>query len=375
MRHSVPAVRAVQNGREIFTAFIPANIYAALNITVERFDPAKPYDEDDQGYQRAPENNRARKFTRYLSQPDAISPTSILLNDRFSQVQFDPRTNTLSIDPTKPLFNVDGQHRGLGYKFRFEEDAAFGGFPIPVVITKGMPKLKEMIQFRVINSTAKGVATALVNAILAKLQSEEGDDAIDKSSHKSVVGYKITESLNNDPKSPWHNLIILPNQKAWTKREVLEDPTREYTRVLKANSFVDALKPVYDYMLGHTIADDLDSRAKKIAIVVNEFWLALKAMMPEAFDKPTDYALFYSGGVGPLHFVLRDLLGKMHVGRRDFVKDEFLKMMKDSSRLRDPDFWHSENREGAVIYSGKANWPDLAKLIIEDMEESAAPTI
>jgi DGQHR domain-containing protein len=370
MRHSLPAVRAVQNGNVIYTTFIPAKIYADLNIVVERFDSDKPYDDPDQGYQRSPENNRARKFTRYLEEPDAMSPTAIMLNDRESQIVFDPKTNTMSIDTGRPLYNYDGQHRGLGYKFRVENDPSFGTFPIPVVITKGIPKLKEMMQFRVINSTAKGVATALVNAILANLQSEAGDEAIDKSSHKSVVGYKVTEALNSDPESPWHKLIILPNQKAWTKREVLEDGARENTRILKANSFVDALKPVYDYMLGHTIAASLDERAAKITEVVNEFWKAIKEMMPEAFDKPADYALFYSGGVGPLHLVLRDMLGKMHIGRRPFVKDEFLAMMSASSLLRDTDFWYSENREGAVIYSGKASWIDLTKRIIEDMEES-----
>src|SRR5687768_11818316 len=82
MRHSVPAVRSVQNGQQIFTGFIPAKVYAALNIRVERFDASKELDDPDQGYQRSPENNRARKFTRYLDQPDAVSPTAILLNDR-----------------------------------------------------------------------------------------------------------------------------------------------------------------------------------------------------------------------------------------------------------------------------------------------------
>jgi hypothetical protein len=36
-----------------------------------------------------------------------------------------------------------------------------------------------MTQFQTINSTAKGVATALVDAILANLQSTKGDEAIE----------------------------------------------------------------------------------------------------------------------------------------------------------------------------------------------------
>lgn len=374
MRYSVPAVRAVQNGQELFLFFLPAKTLIALPIQVERFDPDKPYDDPEQGYQRVAEKNRARRFARYLEAPAAVSPTAIMLNDRDQQSKYDPKSGILIFDSDKgPIFNYDGQHRELGYRFRMDGDEAFAEFPIPVVMTRGMDKLTEMMQFRTINSTGKGVATALVNAILAKLQAIEGDDAIEASAHRNVVCYKVTELVNNDPDSPWHQLIALPNQSQWTKREIVEDPTREHTRVLKANSFVDALRSVYDYMSMLKIAASIDERAGQIASVVNEFWSALKEKMPEAFDQANEYALFKSGGVGPMHLVLRDLMIKMHEGRRKYTKDEFLAMMDGSDLLDSADFWRSDNEDGARIYSGKANWPDLAKRIIRDVEEGAVP--
>lgn len=372
MRYTVPAVRAVQNGQEVFLFFLPAKTLNELPIRVEQFDSNSPYDDPNQGYQRTAEKNRARRFARYLEAPDAISPTALMLNDRNSQTKYNAKTGELVFDSDKgPIFNYDGQHRELGYRFRLEGDAAFAEFPIPVVMTRGMDKLAEMLQFRTINSTAKGVATALVNAILAKLHATEGDDAIDVSAHRNVVCYKVTEAMNNDPDSPWHNLIALPNQNQWTKREIAEDPAREHTRVIKANSFVDALRPVYDYMATHMLAAGIDERAVQIAIIVSEFWSALKEKMPEAFEEPNDYALFKSGGVGPMHLVLRDLLMKMHIGRRKFVKEEFLAMLEGSELLANEEFWQSGNDDGARIYSGKANWPDLAKRIIRDTEEGA----
>lgn len=372
MRYSVPAVRDVQNGQELFLFFLPAKTLNSLPIQVEQFDPDKPYDDPDQGYQRLAEKNRARRFGRYLQAPDAISPTAIMLNDRNSQSKYDPKKGELTFDSEKgPIFNYDGQHRDLGYRFRLEGDELFAEFPIPVVMTRGMEKLTEMMQFRTINSTAKGVATALVNAILAKLHATEGDEAIDASAHRNVVCYKITEAMNNDPDSPWHLLIALPNQSQWTKRDIAEDPTREHTRVIKANSFVDALRPVYDYMSMLKMAATIDERAGEIAAVVNEFWSALKERMPEAFERANDYALFKSGGVGPMHLVLRDLMVKMHTGHRKYVKDEFLAMMEGSDLLHNAEFWQSDNDDGARIYSGKANWPDLAKKIIRDVEEGA----
>jgi len=371
-RYTVPAVRAVQNGQEIFLLFIPAKLLNDLPLKVEQFDAAKPYDDESQGYQRSAEKNRARRFARYLGAPDAVSPTAIMLNDRHSQTKYDPKSQTLTFDSQgKPIFNYDGQHRELGYRFRFDEDDAFGEFPIPVVMTRGMGKLTEMLQFRTINSTAKGVPTALVNAILAKLQATKGDDQIDSSSQRGVVCYKVTEAIAKDPESPWYRLIALPNERQWGKRDLAEDPTRENTRVLKANSFVDALRPVYDYLSMHKIAASLDDRAQQITEVVNEFWSAVKGKLPDAFARPNDYALFRSGGVGPLHLVLRDLMIKMHEGRRPYVKDEFLTMLAGSDLLGNAEFWESTNEDGARIYSGKANWPDLAKRIIRDIEEGA----
>lgn len=370
---SVPAVRAVQNGQELFLFFLPAKILKALPIQVEKFDPEKPYDNPDQGYQRAAEKNRARRFARYLEAADAISPTAIMLNDRNSQSKYDPKNGTLVFDSDKgPIFNYDGQHRQLGYQFHLEADESFAEFPIPVVMTRGMEKLTEMTQFQTINSTAKGVPTALVNAILAKLHSTEGDEAIRARDHRNVVCYKVTETLNNDPDSPWYQRIALPNQNQWTKREIAENPTREHTRVMKANSFVDALRPVYDYTAMLKMASTIDERAGEIASIVNEFWSAIKEKMPMAFERPHDYALFKSGGVGPMHLVLRDLLIKMHTGHRKFVKKEFLAMLEGSDLLASPEFWQSDNEDGARIYSGKANWPDLAKRLIRDIEDGAA---
>jgi hypothetical protein len=99
------------------------------------------------------------------------------------------------------------------------------------------------------------------------------------------------------PASPWHKLIALPNESQWTKRAIAEDPTREHTRVIRASSFVDALRPVYEYLSQLKMAATLDERAQEIASVVNEFWSALKEKMPEAFERPNDYALFKSNGV------------------------------------------------------------------------------
>src|SRR5207237_646581 len=96
MRYTVPAVRGVQNGQELFLFFLPAKVLKELPIKVEKFDPDKPYDDQNQGYQRSPERNRARRFSRYLEASDATSPTAIMLNDRDRQSKYDANKCELS---------------------------------------------------------------------------------------------------------------------------------------------------------------------------------------------------------------------------------------------------------------------------------------
>ncbi len=382
---SVPALRDEQNGTEIFMFFVPAQTLKSLNIKVEQFDPGKSYQNEDQGYQRNPEPARMRKFARYLAQPDAISPTAILLNDRLGATKFDKEKGLLTFDSTHPVFNVDGQHREGGYEHRLDGDPDFGNFPIPVIMTKHLSKLREMIQFNVINDSQKGVATSLVKAILSQVHENQGDKVIeDAGKVRDVVLYKTVEALNSQPQSPWRGFIILANEKAWTKREKIEVPARAKTRLIKAESFVDSLKPVHDYMSSMFFdLSSIDHRVTMLADTVRGFWSAIREQMPEPWEKPQQYTLFQSGGVGPLHLVLKSLLTPMLKAHRAFDADNFKAMIQDASLLTDADFWRSTDDDGNLIedgrararlYSGKTTWPDLARMVKESIDESA-PTM
>jgi hypothetical protein len=46
-------------------------------------------------------------------------------------------------------------------------------------------------------------------------------------------------------------------------------------------------------------------------------------------------------------------------------------MMEGSELLGNAEFWQPDNQDGARIYSGKANWHDLATRIIRGVEEGA----
>ncbi|HEX9430594.1 MAG TPA: DGQHR domain-containing protein, partial [Candidatus Bathyarchaeia archaeon] len=324
---------------------------------------------------------RMRKFARYLSQADAISPTAIFLNDRLGTTAYDKDRGVLTFDTAHPVFNVDGQHREGGYELRVRSDPTFGKFPIPVIMTKRLPKLREMIQFNVINDTQKGVATSLVKAILAQVHDNQGDKVIeDAGKVRDVVLYKTVEGLNTQPASPWHGFIILANQKAWTKTEKAEVPSRAKTRLVKAESFVDSLKPVHDYLTMFFDLLTIDQRVAKLTDIIRDYWEAIREQMPEPWEYPQRFTLFQAGGVGPLHLVLKSLLPPMHQAHRAWDKANFTAMIREASLLTDSDFWRSTDEAGNIIedgrsrarlYSGKANWPDLARMVKESIEENA----
>jgi DGQHR domain-containing protein len=180
---SLPALRAFQNGTEMFLVAIPLKNLAELDIRVERFD-ASLFDKlrngsitpeellQKQGYQRAIERNRANRFAAYLQQDSAISPTVVLVNDRNGACSYDEETGEVTFDSSVPLFVFDGQHRKDGYNKAYLERPELEGFPALMVVTSDLDKRREMEQFQVINGTAKGVKTNLVIEIKAALHQD-----------------------------------------------------------------------------------------------------------------------------------------------------------------------------------------------------------
>ena len=178
---TLPALRAFQNGTEMFLVAIPARRLTELDIKVERFD-AGLFDQfhngdisaeqllEMQGYQRLVEKNRVNRFAAYLKLDSAISPTVLLINDRDGGCKYDDETGELHFDTEVTLYIFDGQHRKDGYVKAVLEQNKLGDFPVFVVITSDIDKRREMEQFQVINGTAKGVKTNLVIEIKAALQ-------------------------------------------------------------------------------------------------------------------------------------------------------------------------------------------------------------
>ena len=387
---ALPALRAVQNGHVMYLVSIPAAKLKELNLKVERYDPAlvERYRGGEitkeqfvalQGYQRTIDNNRANKFAAYLQQESAISPTVLLMNDRGGGCTFDEKTNMLTIDTNVAIFIYDGQHREQGIEKALTNKADLADFPIFVVITAKLPKLKEMTQFKVINGTAKGVKTNLVIEIMTAIQTEESEVSVKDA--KQIACNHATHEINRRDDSPWKGMVALANTVRPKKSEIDDNPDLENKRIIGSQSFLRSLQPVHDYLEANKWPSvrngtlktpaSLQDRGAKIAEIIVEFWQAVKRQMSDPFETPNDYLLHSSLGVNVMHGVLASLLGDMHRGRRPWLTDDFVTMTEHSEWFNDASQWQKDGGE-AANYSGYEGMDKLTAVVIESVSTPAA---
>ena len=385
-RFSLPALRACQNGTEMFLVAISARCLADLTITVERFDASLfgEFHNGDitekellarQGYQRSVETNRVNRFAGYLKQDLAISPTVLLVNDRDGGCKYDDESGELTFDTEVPMFIFDGQHRKDGYIKAVMEQSKLGTFPVFVVITVGIDKRREMEQFQVINGTAKGVKTNLVIEIKANLH-DDAYGAKNPKDAKKIACNHAMHFVNFREGSPWRGTIIMASQTKVKKSELRENPELENQRILGSASFIESLGPVYDYldqhgMWGSGTSVTVEKRGERMADIVIELWKAIRELMPEPFEAPKDYLLQKSIGCLAIHRVLQYLLKVMYTARREWTADEFKIMIKPSEWFNDTQDWENKDSKASLYGSGgNVSAQKLASEIIDDLQNA-----
>lgn len=387
---ALSALRAVQNNHVMYLVSVPAAKLVQLNLKVERFDSSLverlrsgEIDKEEylnlQGYQRTVENNRANKFAAYLQSDSAISPTVLLINDRNGACLYDEKARSLKIDTTSPLYIYDGQHRDKGIEKALQEKAELADFPIFVVITAELPKLKEMTQFKVINGTAKGVKTNLVIEIMTAIQTDQTD--VSAKDAKQIACNHAAHEINRRDDSPWQGMVALANTGKPRRAEINVNPELENQRLIGSQSFLRSMQAIHDYLesnkwprvTGGTLKtpSSLLERGKKIADIVVEFWKAVKQQLPEPFEDPGSYVLHSAIGVNAMHGALTSLLGDMHHGHRAWVCDEFVTMTQHSEWFTDASEWEKGTGE-AANYGGYGGMDKLTALIIESLAVAPA---
>lgn len=141
-----------------------------------------------EGYQRYLNEKRASDIAQYLDNDNVIPGAIILSAQTGCEIDYNPRTNKLSIDRKNgKLFVIDGQHRLYGAS-KAEKNIA-----LPVCIFKGLNLKQEVQYFLDINSNQIGVPKTLRIELLKFLSEPES---------KEAVLIKLFRELGEDISSP-----------------------------------------------------------------------------------------------------------------------------------------------------------------------------
>jgi len=336
----VPAIALSQGGHRIFVTSLAAGTINRLS-EVEHYDPALPADHPRQGYQRAPMRAHAQKIRSFLLDPtfDKMMPTATLLASR-SPLNFQPSDSAGIgiLELTKPIYLVDGQHRNLGFQMAASEDDAFLHFELPVIVIEVSDKIQEVRQFYNINKTAKGVKSDLAETLLKQL----GVFAVPAKAWKGIA-IEVAESLNGASGGPWEGRITLPNQT---------------TRVVSQKSMTDSLAPIVRGALSQV-------QPEGVFKAVNNFWSALRSVMPEAFELPKNYVIQKSVGVFVWHEVASEFFRQQMSSDKDLSQRPAQQLLLQLDEYVDASFWANKKNGGiAPNYSGLGGMATLAAEII-----------
>lgn len=362
-----------QHGRTMFVTALKASwIAKALESKRIKVDIWKPDNPD--GYQREHSKRRSREYARFIAAKN-ISPPSILLSIRGAdgkRVVY--KDGYLEIPDDITLYLVDGQHRAWGFYYCLKERRAnLNDFAIPTVIMLSDDKYEEAKQFVIINKTQKGVRTDLAERFLQQAALKEGYAKIMEDVAKGALPRKIfadiewrpkateiADILNNDPSSPWYQRIKPPN-------------VSQPEATVRQKSFTDSLEPI----LRHPDFKDLD--AETIAKILNNYWRAIKDLMPKAFRSPKDYVVQKTTGVFVFHGLLptiakycRDPKTGTYVLTYGKLRDILFKL-KDSEYLK-AEAWKASKRgipggKVALMGTSQKTFRTLRSILEKELED------
>lgn len=161
-RITLKALVCKQNNKSFYVAVMNSDdLKTMCFVSRKKEDPLK-------GFQRLLNEKRAKTIATYLDCGEGVVPPALILSAQTAaQIQYDKKTLELSMELRKEtLLVLDGQHRLYGLI------QASKTYQIPVVIFCNLTTQEEIRQFIDINTTQKGVPSALLLDIKSQAGTE-----------------------------------------------------------------------------------------------------------------------------------------------------------------------------------------------------------
>ena len=370
----------VEEGQEMYLLAAPTK-WLLAHCTIDRYRPE--IDDDDfekQGYQRTLSSTHINKIRRYVlgtlrdsrsSRALPIFPTSILLSSR-EDLEFLPdntqrssqqnrvSTGVLRIPNNLKLYIIDGQHRIEGLRKAVEtaaeeqQKALLEDYHLPVTIMRCERKPQEVIHFVTINKEAKSVRTDLAERLLDSLFNKypniiRSEDQIEKIT-KKTKWLAVARALETTPDQPWFGRIAKPNEQ------------RKGGKVASEGQLSKSLRHIFK---GVSLGWSLDKRIRYVI----DFWKAIKELLPEAFQDPSEYVIQAAVGFGTLNRLLPKL-----ANHYDGTPESIKRVLEGiDPYFTDAEYWKRGTGE-ATQYSGEGGYQKHADMIAEAIEDKLAAT-
>lgn len=188
-RSSFAALKCTQNGHVFYISVMNSNDLDAMCFVSRRKDDA------DKGFQRLLSEKRARDIAKYLDTGKGVIPSALIVSAQPSaNLEYDEKSGRLILEKIEnSLLVLDGQHRLYGMK------NAKNVYEIPVVIFSQLTTQEEIRQFIDINTTQKGVPSALILDIKGpagtETKTEERQRTLfDRLNNSSVIAGLMSQS-------------------------------------------------------------------------------------------------------------------------------------------------------------------------------------
>jgi len=162
MRKSVSALECTQNKKKFYVATMESNDLKDMCFVSRRKE------EPIKGFQRLLDKKRAKRIATYLDDEKGVIPSAIILSAQDNaKIRYESKPQKISFEKcAESMLVIDGQHRLYGL---FD---ANNSYEIPVIIFVGLTSSEEVRLFIDINTTQKGVPSALILDIKSQAGTE-----------------------------------------------------------------------------------------------------------------------------------------------------------------------------------------------------------
>lgn len=162
MRKSVSALECTQNKKKFYIATMESNDLKDMCFVSRRKE------EPIKGFQRLLDKKRAKRIATYLDDEKGVIPSAIILSAQDNaKIRYESKPQKISFEKcAESMLVIDGQHRLYGL---FD---ANNSYEIPVIIFVGLTSSEEVRLFIDINTTQKGVPSALILDIKSQAGTE-----------------------------------------------------------------------------------------------------------------------------------------------------------------------------------------------------------